>query len=341
MGNTKTYLSTFITGFQELIPEALAKSLAPKRCKIQHLLDGLIVYETDAAIKDIIALPFFNNTFLHMADFPPSHNIKHILEELATTYNFHAGLRVKLPRSVRSFRLVISDENTTINPYPQLKQRLEGKIAKSLRLRIDPQRPDTEFWIILRREGHALLGMRLTKHSDYTTSLPKGALRPELAYLIAGLAPVSKNGTVLDPFAGSGSIAEACVRHGWHTVIASDFNRSIVQKLRHRVRKLRDIDTMQQDALELPTIKAGSIDAIITNPPWGSHFAIVVAMFYPKFFAAAHRVLKTDGHLVMLVENTPETRKVLQHIQGFACKESFNTLVSGKKAQVVQMVKTT
>jgi len=335
------FTSTFITGFAELIPSALKKALAPKHCEIQHILDGLILYETDAAIRDVIALPFFNNTFLHMAEFPPSHDIKQILDGLNTSYNFHLGLKVRLPKTTRSFRLVISNENKTVNPHPNYKARLENKIAKDLKLRIDPKRPHTEFWIVTRSEGYSFLGMRLTKHPDYTTSLPKGALRPELAYLITSLVPVPQNGIVLDPFAGSGSIAQACAEIGWSRVIASDFNQRTVQTLKSRIRKFRNIKVMQEDALELKTIETGSIDAIITNPPWNNYFTIDIPTFYPKFFAAAHRVLKEGSRMALLVENTKETHQAIKQIKGFTIEDTFNTLVSGRKAQVLVLVKTT
>lgn len=335
------FTSTFITGFAELIPTALRQALAPKNCEIEHILDGLTVYSTDAAIKDVVTLPFFNNTFLHMVDFPTSYDIKQILNELNTTYNFHFGLKIRLPKNVRSFRLVISHENKTINPHPQYKSRVEAKIAKDLKLRIDPKKPDTEFWLVTRSEGYAFLGMRLTKHPDYTTSLPKGALRPELAYLITSLVPVQENGTILDPFAGSGSIVEACAKSGWKRIIASDFVRDTVQRLKGRVRKFRNIKVTQQDGLELSEITDSSVDAIITNPPWGNHFAIDVTIFYPKFFSAAHRVLKEGGYLVILVENTRETHQVMKQIKGFTIENSFNTLVSGRKAQIYLLHKTT
>jgi len=334
-----TYASTFITGFAELIPSALQQALAPKHCEIQHILDGLIIYETDAAIKDVIGLPFFNNTFLHMAEFPSSLDIKQILDLLNTSYNFHLGLKVRLPKTTRSFRLVVSNENKTVNPHPNYKTRVEHRIAKDLRLRIDSKKPHTEFWLVTRSEGYSFLGMRLTKHPDYTTSMPKGALRPELAYLIASLVPVQQNSTVLDPFAGSGSIAQACAEIGWQRVIASEFSQKTIHILKARTRKFRNIKVMQADALELKSIEPETIDAIITNPPWDNHFAIDIAAFYPKFFASAHRVLKQGGNMVLLVENTKDTHRVTKNIPGFTVESSFNTLVSGRKAQVLLFTK--
>lgn len=335
MGNQKMYFSTFITGFQELIPQALEHVSAPKTYDIHEILDGLIVYETDAAIKTVIQLPFFNNTFLHMATFSGNMDIKQLLNSLNKEFNFYKALSVNLPKSIRTFRLVVSHENQTVNPHPNYKSRLEAKIAKDLRMRIDANKPDTEFWLIFRSEGLVFLGMRLTKHPDYTTSLPKGALRPELAYLLTSLVPLQKDGVILDPFAGSGSIVHAALKQGWKHIMAGDYDLRIVQKLRRTFRNHKQV-TIERMAIANMTLPSDSIDAIATNPPWGHHFQINIPDFYNQMYKTFHRILRQEGFVVLLVENTSPTFQALKYFsKGFTQKAQYPILVSGRKALVV------
>ena len=42
MGNNKTYISTFITGFAELIPSSLENYLKPKYTEIEQILDTIL-----------------------------------------------------------------------------------------------------------------------------------------------------------------------------------------------------------------------------------------------------------------------------------------------------------
>ena len=55
------FVSTFLTGFQDVVAEDLKKRL--EKFKILNLFDGLIHYQYDGNSRDLEKITYFNNTF--------------------------------------------------------------------------------------------------------------------------------------------------------------------------------------------------------------------------------------------------------------------------------------
>lgn len=55
------YFSTFISGFQNLIESQLPRTLPD--AKIQHLFNGLVIYQTNASPENIKNIKFFKTIF--------------------------------------------------------------------------------------------------------------------------------------------------------------------------------------------------------------------------------------------------------------------------------------
>ncbi|HIH13446.1 TPA: hypothetical protein HA242_07020, partial [Candidatus Woesearchaeota archaeon] len=64
----KTYFSTFITGFDEVVAHALKQRI--KDVQIELLSDGLVIYKTNTSADVVKQLRFFNNTFVLLKQFP-------------------------------------------------------------------------------------------------------------------------------------------------------------------------------------------------------------------------------------------------------------------------------
>ena len=75
----KTYLSTFISGLQEPAQELLKENIEDVR--VDLVLDGLIVYQTDVEVDKIKKIKFFNNSFIVLRSFEKS--IDDMLEVVA------------------------------------------------------------------------------------------------------------------------------------------------------------------------------------------------------------------------------------------------------------------
>ena len=88
----------------------------------------------------------------------------------------------------------------------------------------------------------------------------------------------------------------------------------------------------KNDTFELPQIEDASLDAIITDPPWGLWEDISdMEGFYKKMFESFKRVLKPQGTMTILSARTAELEAAVT-AQGLTIKKSLHTLVNGKKA---------
>ena len=126
--------------------------------------------------------------------------------------------------------------------------------------------------------------------------------------------------TVLDPFGGVGSTAVAAIREGRRT-ICIDQNADFVKEMRSRVEReqldLNAFEARQGDSRDLSGIDDGSIDLIITSPPYwdkadygGRNTDIGTAGSYVDFldelrqvFKECYRVLRPGRKLCVVTAN--------------------------------------
>lgn len=74
----KLYFSTFISGTQEIVQQALEKRKG--RFKIRQLFDGLIVYGSNYREQEIRNIRFFNNTFSLLKIFPEQKSLEKMIQ---------------------------------------------------------------------------------------------------------------------------------------------------------------------------------------------------------------------------------------------------------------------
>lgn len=126
--------------------------------------------------------------------------------------------------------------------------------------------------------------------------------------------------TVLDPFGGVGSTAVAAIREGRRT-ICIDQNADFVKEMRTRVEReqldLNAFEARQGDSRDLSGIDDGSIDLIVTSPPYwdkadygGRNTDIGTAGSYVDFldelrqvFKECYRVLRPGRKLCVVTAN--------------------------------------
>jgi len=158
------YLSTFISGLQKPVEQLLKGNLSV--LKIHLLLDGLVLYETNEDVKRIQNLRFLNNTFLVLKEFEKlpirEESFDYMLQQ-ASRLNLDLGLRSFLSNA-KTFRVIASDENKFAPVDKKLLAKIESKIIalKYARLRVDPHRPQIEFWFLRRSENIGFFMLRLT-----------------------------------------------------------------------------------------------------------------------------------------------------------------------------------
>ena len=148
----------------------------------------------------------------------------------------------------------------------------------------------------------------------------KGALHPELAYGMALLAQIRPGETVLDPFAGSGAVGEAVKHFGAKPLLSDIAPKPGIAAC---------------DARDLVQIRDGSIDRIVTDPPWGIYEKCDVNALYRAAFAEFRRVLKPSGAVVLLTAAAREAETAMVEA-GFAHEKTLRVLVNGKKAALTR-----
>ena len=351
------FFATFIPGLQNLIADIVKERLSDVR--ILKLLDGAALFETEISY-DKLNFFCFNNIFaaINVLDCPDKPHTeqqgcgeiyleKHIKMAIKGNSEFNTDIIANNSKTIKSFRIVISNENVPAAIDENLRTEAENAISGISGLSVNRSSPDTEFWFLYRSEENpaqrnfSIFMKRLTLRASWDKTLHKGELPPPLAWTLCRMASLSNSDTVLDPFCGYGSIPEAAMRHFHITdFVACDNDRQAVSFAAERFknRKISSFNIHNSDFTKLPwLISEKSVDAIVTDPPWGKFREISDASFHKKMFDVFSRMLKNGGRAAVLYANDGNFIKASE--EKFLLRESIPILLSGRKAVIYAFVK--
>ena len=329
------YISSFISGFEPFIAETL-HALLPGVNDIR-VSGGLVSYNYSGVYGNIHAAGIFNNTFIVLArffDIGFSTMIQAIVKKTNVSYKRYikpgCKFRVRFQQNGRFVHVPESDLAIS-----------EGIVTYKTGLAVDRARPDVEFWYIIRADGSGIYAMLTVEYASMGRRLQPGELRPELARLICLFSGMKKGDVVLDPFAGYGSIVEqAAALNGNARVFACDIDQRMVEYTIRRSRHLgARADIQRADARSLGFICDGSIDHIITDPPWAEYDKAIgdVEALYRASFTECARVLKSSGALTLVTSKKAEAESAAR-ATGFMLDKKLDILVNGKKAGVYRFI---
>ena len=320
------YISTFTTGFSDVIPEALTKILPG--AKVLKVYDGLVNYIYEGKEENVQSVLIFNNSFLVIRKFQGRN-----CEMTAMVKNIISLNR--LPVSRKSFRIRYSVNNQFVGMEKSYTRQIEEKICRLTNAKIDRVSPQIEYWFIKRSENIGFFCRLLNKRKFTEKNLNKGELRPEFAYLMCMLGGLNKSAVVMDPFAGYGAIPKQIKKHfRFSRLYVSDINPECERKLGGYFDKKKNIDVALRDALNMHDVENNSIDTIITDPPWGFYEQINdIEQFYVDMLKEFKRVLKSKGRLILLSARKEEFESAAQK-ENHRIDKKYDTLVNGKKASV-------
>ena len=194
-----------------------------------------------------------------------------------------------------------------------------------------------EYWVIGRQGlSELLFGARLPKPVRKPT--PKGALAYELAAMLVAASQPTPEDRFLDPFGGSGALVLARAELPARSLTYSDLDleqhrRALTAQLPKRVRLLAE------DALRLPSIPDGTVDVIVTDPPWGEHEDLDRP--FPDFARAtgasfARTLHPVRGRYVLLINRrNADTMRDALASAGLAPTAEHPILVNGHPATVL------
>lgn len=234
----------------------------------------------------------------------------------------------------KTFRVIYMDKGKLRSVPESVMTRLERLIINQSGLKPRREKPDIEIWINKLNDNQVFFMVRMKKHASFDKTLKKGELRPDIVEIMISLASQGEHKVLIDPFGGSGAIANAlaCIYQN-ADIYTGDIEADCVQYMKNRLDGFRNVTVKQWDALNLP-FGDGSADAVITDPPWGEYKETTEG-FAGLFINEMHRLLKPGAKLVFLSSDTDNIEKALTSFR----YETFQTSIGGKKASLYSCVK--
>ncbi len=152
---------------------------------------------------------------------------------------------------------------------------------------------------------HVYVGMRLGERPLYKRPYKQahvpGSLKPSVAAALLRLARVQAGETVLDPCCGAGTILIEAALMGAQTQ-GGDVDPAALEAAQVNSRAAAvTLDVQPWDARRLP-LEDGSVDAVVSNLPWGRQIEIDAdpALLYQEMCAEMQRVLRPQGRMALL-----------------------------------------
>lgn len=312
-------------GFEGVVSRAARNELG--RFRLASTSGGFVRGQTDAPVRSLRNFPCATNVFQVVATTPRTQGDR----ELSTV----AKILGSTPRpgwlpKAGTVRLRVHEEGGFITTSTPVARKLEVAISAWSGLPISRAFATLEVWLLRRsREPEVFLTIKLTRGERPTRP---GELRPEVCGALARVRNVAGARLVLDPFAGTGGIGIALVKAGAKAAILNDLRRPRPAEAGKALGKIRWV---QGDFRDLD-LDSGSIDAIVTDPPWG-HFdsEVDVDAGYLDLGRLASRWLKPRGSLVVLTAALESVIDQLFVQASLVEEERFPVLINGRKALVL------
>jgi predicted RNA methylase len=241
---------------------------------------------------------------------------------------------------------------------------IEALIARATGMRPDSGRPEREYRLQERSDGATLflekaaIAGEAGREGDRAGELPSTTCR-----LLAEMTSPWPDDVFLDPFCGYGGIVlERALAGPYRFAFASDADAGKVAAVKAALsakafeKRRRTIFPKVRDALDASGFDAGFVTAIATDPPWGLYEAGMggeeADTLLRAFLAEAGRLLAAGGRLVLLVARSFDAEAAAGAVadfrpggaaeergrsrSAFLLRESFEVLVSGKKARALR-----
>jgi len=307
-------VATFPAGCFDVVSRQL-KRFSTDQLRIIQSDDSSVTFDTELRTEQLIEMRYFTNVFAIVDE-----------RNLSSCRSALRGAAYRLLGSVQGNPTKIPEDRRAF---------LTARLERDLRLTPRSVGTTNDFVLMTRSSGPEILTVRLARSKRKREALPAGALRPELVHILLLVAGVKDKHTLLDPFAGSGAIIQEARRgFGVRRVIGVEQDAHLRGALGNSGRA--------DDARVLVTIENGSIDRIVTDPPWGLYASLGEddgRQMYDQSLIAMHRVLAPGGVAVVLSGSGALTNAIAA-AEGFSVLKRLPILVSGKKAAIIKLQKT-
>lgn len=345
------FAGTFAPGFEAAIRLSLREDL-PESGDVR-LSSGFVRFSFSGIPARTADLSYFNNIFAVFREWDTlSMPFRALVRKTGGEEEFARVWDAVAPRGARSFRVRFSASNRFMPVDKDVSADAERLIASRTGLSIDRVSPDIEFWYLTRSEGWSCLAARLPSHESEIEPRA-GELRPEIARLLVAMAAIPANArTLVDPFAGYGSIPEALRRKFPDAAVyALDVDGERAKGLSLRFSPVDRVHVAEADVtrfLDACNLPEGGVDAIVTDPPWGFWEgdrygeAGSIRSLYDAMLSAFAVALAPSGRLVVLTGAKREFEEAVAASEAFRAESSVSgfradVLVNGKKSAVYSL----
>jgi len=333
------YICTFTSGMTAPVVRFLQQDV--ENLSVIQQFDGMVEVYTPNR-EQLLKCAYLNHVFLLLSRFggrgaQPERMVRSVLA--ARRIQTEEGELPKAP----TFRILCSDEGV-LTPIPaELLGKLEERVSEEFGMKADRGRPKMEMWFMSRREGVGYFLARLTRHAAYDRVLRRGEMRPDLAALLCRTA--GRSTKMLDPFAGSGAIAEAWAKLYGGEVFAGDTDAAQVAQMKRRFQQSRSKASVEIKKENFFNEATGwpreSYPRVVTEPPWRLYGEEDdLQGFYRAFMERLCDVLAPGGAAVVLTGAREEMEVALQtQLRALGLDARYDILVNGKKASVYRLVR--
>ncbi|MCX4448381.1 TRM11 family methyltransferase [Streptomyces sp. NBC_01789] len=293
------YFIQYPAGTSAIVAEAMTHFVEDFHPEYQD--DSAMLFRSTSPMERVASIPFAKNAFAVISETRRGDinaNVAQLTGSLRTP-QFPA-----LPgERARGFRVMVHVDGELAAIGSAHKRELERTISACTGLRLEAGGRGQEYWVIGRLDMDSLMfSARLPKPARPRKA--RGALSHELSSMLVLASDPHPDDTFLDPFAGSGSFVVARLGMPAREIIYSDLDLAEHHEdLPPEAQSDGRVRLLAEDALALPSVADGSVDVVVTDPPWGEHEEL--PMPYEEFADTTSlslaRVLRPEtGRFVLL-----------------------------------------
>jgi tRNA G10 N-methylase Trm11 len=344
------YLIQCVSGLQDVVAGQLTAEPFGQ-VRVEATEEGFVLIETAASPDQIRTLRYLNNAFLVLGHYSADGEaLESAVRRLGRDAHWQTAAARATASNERTFRLMLYDAGQLVSAPPALLQRAHDVLARSTGMRRRGEQADTEFWFIRRKSGRIFFCKRVSRRTKTEKDLLKGELRPELTHLLCLLSEPSPGDAFLDPFVGSGAIPLARAALPYRTILCFDSDANTIAALRTRLKQelpagagRSPVIVKVGDARRLDAVEDGSIDRVVTDPPWGFFDGSLgdPLDFYRAVLAELSRVTRPGGLVIVLLGRRELVQPLTDELSTqLSLLARYDVLVAGKKAVVLKWRRT-
>jgi tRNA (guanine6-N2)-methyltransferase len=340
--------ATVQPGLEEVASEEIAATLG----EVKRIGKGFVVFrapEIDPAVlqlrtaEDVFLLAWGTDKLTYRAQ-----DLEQIRRWTAQDVDWdqllhiHHALRPK-PKGKPTFRLVT--QMTGQHGYRRtdagkaLSKGLAGKLPASWRFA--DENAAVEIWLTI-HGSTAVCGLRLSdrtmRHRAYKREHLPASLRPSVAAAMVRLAGLKPRQLLLDPMCGAGTILAEQLALGRHDqgakvrVLGGDLDHAALRVAEVNLRPVGRAHLVCWDATRLPLADV-SIDAIVSNPPFGVQLGQPEEMgpLYRRAVREYDRVLRPGSRAVLLAADHAALKEAVRKVD-WKPQRTLHVRVLGQRA---------